>query len=562
MKISTFIWSLILPFCLLAQEKAAEGNVKEARMKAEMALIDGQKHFILENYVKALEMFQTARDIIPDDPAIHFKIAEVLYQEKEHNKAIVSANKALELDPTNKFYYVLAADIEIARGDVGSAQRLYEDLIKMPGNEDYLGELALVYEYQGKYKKSLETLGLLRDHFGTNEAIVLEFQKIYGFMKTPEKAVDEWKRLTEEYPYEDDYLVKYINQLIIFDRMDEAKNQLKEILNSDPENPQANLMLAEIFKNEGNSSDAIRLAEQSLLSPSVEVKLKAKILTDILNSGNADDHEGLASLTQRVAEIHPDDFIAQALAGDILFQLGNKRGSIVYYVKATSIEPENFSIWQNVLSMEAELGMWSELTKHSEQAMEYFPNQGAIYHFAGTGHLRQGQFQKAAQYLEMGKKYALNDQLMSAFEAQLGDAYKALKNYSKSDMAFENAIQLNPKNDHALNNYCYSLALRKVNLDRALTLSNELIRISPGNPNYLDTHGMVLFSNGNFKDARKALEKASENSRNPNILEHYGDVLFKLGQENDALIAWERSVEMGNKTELIYKKIADRKYYE
>ena len=562
MRIIIIIWSFVFTLTAFGQKEDENQNNKEARMKAEMALIDGQKYLILENYAKALEMFQTAEEIVTDDPAVHFKIAEVLFQSNYPDKAISSARRAIDLDPSNKFYYVLAADIEKARGDLGASQKLYEELLALGGNEGYLSELALLYEYQGKYKKAIETLEKLKGHFGTNEAIVREFQKIYDLIGTPEKALSEWEELARDNPSEDQYLFGYINQLMSLEKSEAAKTYLKEFLNNDPENAQAKLLMAEILKNEGNSSDAILLAEASLLSPSVDFSLKAQILSDLLGSSESGSSDQLANLTKKVAQIHSDDYVAQALTGDILFQLGKRKESINYYLAATAIKADNFSVWQNILSLEAEFQMWAPLTEHAEKAIEYFPNQGAIYHFAGTGHLRLANYQRATQYFEMGKRFAINDVLKSAFEAQLGDAYKGMKSYAKSDQAFENAIKLNPKNDHALNNYSYSLALRKTKLERALSLSSDLVELQPNNANYLDTRGTVLFAAGEFKEAKKVLARAVEDTQNPNILEHYGDVLFKLGQEKDALSAWEKSLELGNQSQLIQKKIADRKYYE
>ena len=46
------------------------------------------------------------------------------------------------------------------------------------------------------------------------------------------------------------------------------------------------------------------------------------------------------------------------------------------------------------------------------------------------------------------------------------------------------------------------------------------------------------------------------------ILEHYGDILFKLNDSNKAVEYWQKAKTAGGATELIDKKIADRKLYE
>ncbi|MEQ9229954.1 MAG: hypothetical protein RIF46_04675, partial [Cyclobacteriaceae bacterium] len=76
MKYLLTILSFVFVFEAMSQRKGdPEPLNEEARMKAEMALIDGERHLILENYAKALELFETAKDINPEDGAIHVKIA-------------------------------------------------------------------------------------------------------------------------------------------------------------------------------------------------------------------------------------------------------------------------------------------------------------------------------------------------------------------------------------------------------------------------------------------------------------------------------------------------------
>ena len=534
----------------------------EALMKAETAFIEGQRHLILENYAKALEMFRTAEEINPYTGAISFKIAEILYKNKDYDKAIGAAEKAIKFDPTNRFYHVLAADIETARSDLSSAQKHYENLIKLPKTKDYLDDLALLYEYQGKYKKALETFKKIQDHFGTNKALVNEIQKIHVMMGEPELGLVEWERLVDENPDDTEYIYTLADQYLVAGHTDKAEDYLRKILTLNPTDGRAGLMMAEILKNSGKMTEALQAARPSLLSTDVDFSFKGGILTDLLKTNSEESSEELKQLVKDMVALHENEYTAQAFAGDVLFQLGAKEESIEYYLRAIRISPSNFSVWQNILSMEAEFSKWDSLIVHSEKAIEYFPNQGVLYYFGGTGYLQKKNFNRAAGLLEIGKRYALDKGLLSVFEGQLGDVYHGSKNKIKSDQAYAAALHANPENIHVLNNYSYYLALDKRDLEKALIMSSKLVKLIPDNPNYLDTHGWVLFSKGNFKEAKKHLQKAAASGDNANILEHYGDVLIKLGQTDQALEQWKKAVSLGTKSELIYKKIADKKYYE
>ncbi|MCP4459846.1 MAG: tetratricopeptide repeat protein [Cytophagales bacterium] len=535
---------------------------EEASMKAEMALIDGEKHLLLENYAKALEMFHVARDINPDNAAIHFKIAEVLFKNKAFNDAVMPAEKAIDLDPKNKFYYLLAADIHTARSDLQSAQKLYEALVKQPNTEDYYVDLALIYEYQGKDTKALEMLAKAQDHFGTNEAMVLEKQKIFLKNGNYEALVPEWERLINEYPGEDNYIFSLVDILENQGNVEEAKGLLKSLVSKDQSNNRANLMLAEIMINQGRLHEAMEFARTPLLSSNLTFDFKGGILNDFMRLTQPENHEYLKTLAQDVAAIHPDDYTAQAFAGDVLYQLNDRPAARDFYVKAIRISPDNYPVWQNILSIESELNLMDSLIVHSEEALEYFPNQAAIYYLGGSGYLQKKEYEKATQLLESGKRYAVDQQLLSIFNGQLGDAYNGMQKHNKSDAAYEASLSADNTNEHVLNNYSYFLTLRKVNLDKALEMSTKLIQLQPEVATYLDTHGWVLFTQGKYKEAKKHLQKAAGLGDDGTVYEHYGDVLYKLGDQDGALEQWEKAAASDDASDLIHKKIADKKFYE
>ena len=138
-----------------------------------------------------------------------------------------------------------------------------------------------------------------------------------------------------------------------------------------------------------------------------------------------------------------------------------------------------------------------------------------------------------------------------------------MEEYDKSSKAYEAVLQGDPTNDYVLNNYSYFLALRQERLDYAQQLSTRLLELDPNNANYLDTHGWVLFESGEYKQARKYIEKAIEaGAKSGEVVEHYGDVLFKLGEVDEAVKQWQKAKGMDDTSEILDKKIADRTWYE
>jgi tetratricopeptide (TPR) repeat protein len=193
-----------------------------------------------------------------------------------------------------------------------------------------------------------------------------------------------------------------------------------------------------------------------------------------------------------------------------------------------------------------------------------FPNQYLLYYYNGLANIKKRQYQQAIEVLEQAKKLAgSNAGVLSEISAQLGEAYNGLRQYDKSDKAFEDALLSNPDNNSVLNNYSYFLALRKENLEKAEKMSANLIKNNPENPTFLDTHAWVLFTRGKFKDARKIIERAiSTGKASATHFEHYGDILFKLGDVDGAVAQWERARGMNANNEVLNRKISNRKIYE
>ena len=89
-----------------------------------------------------------------------------------------------------------------------------------------------------------------------------------------------------------------------------------------------------------------------------------------------------------------------------------------------------------------------------------------------------------------------------------------------------------------------------------------MIQKSPDEPAYLDTFGWVLYQLKDYANAKKYIEKALVKSKDATIVEHYGDVLFQLGEKDNAFAQWEKAKKGEGYSDLLDKKISDKKLYE
>lgn len=573
-KYSPFI--ILLLFCLLgfSGDLMAQRNKKNKSLpttpladpdKSTYYFLEGEKYFILEDYAKAYVLFQKAAEYDPANSAARFKLAGILIQNGELDKALVYAQEALKQDPQNKFYYLINAEVYTKQGNFTAAADIYKAMMANVEDTDiYLYDLAALYLYQKDLRSALEIYDETENKFGLSPEIVFQKQKIYLKLNELDKAIEEGEKLIAAHPGEKDFVLQLVEVLLANNRFDQAEKHLNNLLEIDAGDAHARLLLAEVYNQKGNEVAANENLLLAFSSPEIDLTPKLQLMTGYISQLTSDqEKEFAAKLAKSIREAHPDEANAYAISGDLYFYLDDKQKAIDYYLKSLDIEKDNFSIWQNVLDLELRLNQLDSVVLHANQALELFPNQAALYYFSGSANLINKQYKDAVEALEQGKMVSAgNNQLLIIFHAQLGDAYNGLKQYERSDAAYEAALKLDPQNSHVLNNYAYFLSLRKENLDKAIKMSSHLVEVHPDEPTYLDTHAWVLYTMGEYKEARKFLERAIVNTESGVIIEHYGDVLFQLGHTEEAVTQWKRAKGMDDTSDMIDKKIADRKLYE
>jgi len=378
-------------------------------------------------------------------------------------------------------------------------------------------------------------------------------------------VIIEGEKLINAYPGEPQYVANLASKLMANDLYDKALLLLENKLESFPDNPILLNQLAEVYRKSGRIEEAKEITKLIFDDPKYSLQRKMQIVASYFGKElSAEDKDYVISLCEKIIEYHPDDPDAYAIFGDLYQNFGIPEEAKNKYLKSLVLNPANLRAWQNILDYELRNNEFDSVIVHAEKAVTYFPNQALLYFYGGTAFLSKNEYKKSVQFLEQGKKMSsTNLQLLSVFNGQLGDAYNGLEEHEKSDKAYEEALDFDPNNDHVLNNYSYFLSLRKDKLDLAEKMASKLIENNPDNPTYLDTYAWVLYQYDKIEEAKKYIEIAIiQEEVSGTIFEHYGDILFKLGNIDEAVIQWEKAKELNDTTDLIDKKIADRKLYE
>jgi tetratricopeptide (TPR) repeat protein len=545
--------------------------------EAEFYFTEGEKFFILEDYAKALSYYERTLEITPNNATVHYKIAEVLTQSNQADdlqKASVSIDNALKFEKKNKYFYLLAANINTSLTRFDKAAQIYETMLtEVKGTDEYLYDLAAVYQYGNRMDDAIKTYQRAESILGINEISSLQKQRLFLEQGKIKEAMTEGEKLIQAFP-NDERIVMAVTELLSQRGLrTEAIKYLEKYISENPDAGNSKMLLAGMYRDNNQDSQAKPLLLD--LFGNKDVELNSKLL--ILGAYNAElnqnksksikdpEKEAFAeTLFQRLQAEYPDDANVHIVGGDLFLSVGKNREAQKEYLKAVQTGDVNFEVWENLLYIENQLEQYDQLIRHSDQALELFPNHGMLYFFNGFGNLRKRNYAEAIHAFEQAKRLsAANQPLINELNGLLGEAYHGARQYDKSDKAFEEALAANPNNANVLNNHSYYLAVRKADLDKAEKMAAQLIKNFPDNPAYLDTYAWVLYVKGKFKDARKIIERAIATGKaTATHFEHYGDILYKNGDIEAAVVQWEKAKGLNANSEILNKKIANRKMYE
>lgn len=557
------------------RKNSQESKPNEIRLReAEFFFSEAEKYFILEDYAKALLYFQRVSELNPTNATVHYKIAEVLAKgtkEEDIQKAAQSIELALKYEKKNKYFYLLASNIYANLGQFEKATAALETMMKeVKGTEDYLFELAALYLYDKKEDEALKVYNRAEDIMGVNEVSSQQKQRIYLDKGKIPEALAEGEKLLQAYPDEERYVLGFAETLSMNGQRSKAIQYLENFIKDHPEAGNAKMVLAGLYKDDGQEEKSRSYVLEVFDDPQVNVSSKVLMMgtyNAMLSQNQSkkiNDPEletFVVNLFKKLETNYSTDPNVHLVGGDLYMTLEKDEDAKREYLKAVRSGSASFEAWQNLLYLETQSNQIDSLIAHSEEALEMFPNQAMVHYFNGYGHLRKKQFREASYSLEQAKKLSTsNPAFVSELNGMLGDCYNATKEYAKSDQAYEEALAFNPNNDIVLNNYSYYLALRKENLEKAEKMAAQLVKNFPENPSYLDTYAWVLFERGKYKEAKKTIEKAIQSGQGTAThFEHYGDILFQLGDIDNAVKQWQKAKQKDGDNASLDKKITNRK---
>lgn len=489
---------------------------------------------MLENTDKAIMLYEQCKELRPKNASTYYELSRLYALKRNAGLAYKNAERAYEINPSNKWYLLQRAIVLKATSQNKKAIEAYEDLIKLDKkNLSALYELAQLYQVSEMPKKAAETLSRIETISGKNPQ--LSYQKYMLLMDAGEET--------------------------------DALKEISSLLKQSPENGMGNLAMAQYYEKKGEEEKVFDKMVFVFEDAGIRTDTKLNILMDYItkSKGDTKKQKETEKLIATMKRVNPKDVESYVAAGDYYLSKKETKKANENYEQALEFSTNSYPIYMQLLENEFNAKNYSKVIEYATNAIELYPTQPVLFLYKGMGYKERKDFVNAVSSFKMGAGILVDDEKLEfEFYSKLGETYNDQKDYLNSDKYFEKALNVNGLEPFMLNNYSYYLSLRKDKLEKAAELSKKSNNIYPKNASFNDTYGWILFQQEKFEEAEIWLKKSIENGGNLSgtVLEHYGDVMIQLNKESEALKYWNLAKEAGDFSDKLTDKIKDKKYYE
>ncbi|HLZ43702.1 MAG TPA: tetratricopeptide repeat protein [Candidatus Sulfotelmatobacter sp.] len=517
-----------------------------------------------DNILKlAIDQYEQIVKLDPDSVDDHLLLGRLYRLNNDLSKAEVELKTAIKIDPTSEEAVTTLAMLYTDEGDTSHALKVLSSIPDSARSAKLYSALGAAYEQRKDYKSAIDAY---------QHAIVLDRDNL-----------DAIRGLAEN--------------LLNNGQLDKALEQYKVIADSNPEDAQTYVRMAEIYRRQGKYDLALENLKRAdtLVPDTMDVPYSMaavyqaqgrydeaiKLLQDLLKKTEKSE-----TGTSQADRNNRSIFIERL--GMIYREQENYPAAVDTFRKMLTLGDENARQgYQEIIDTYREAKQWPQATAAAKEAVQKMPGDRDLRMVLDSQLADMGQQDQAIAdvrsmlkggaedrdiYVRLGIIYTRakrwNDALDALAKAEQlstknddkayvyflrGDLYQRQKMFDQAETQFQKVLSMTPPTDPqaaaTLNYLGYMNADRGVKLDESLNYIKQALAFEPNNPAYLDSLGWAYFKLGKYDLAEDNLNKAASHmGSDPTVQEHLGDLYQKTGRLKLAAAHWDRAVQEWNKT--------------
>ena len=500
----------------------------------EKVFFEADKQRLLNNFQKSTELYVKALEIHPKSHACMYQLAKLYYKADKYVEALYWAEQSVSTSPHfNHWYSGQLAQFYNKFGKYEKSANVFVQMIEnKPDVKKNYTEAASQYFNAKQYDKSIEALEKMQARFGVEVESATRLEYIYTALNKPDKAIEVLQKLVNKYPDNIQYKGFLAETLMKAGRRTEAIKLLEQVVEAEPNSGKAYFALYSVYAEAGEDEKALGYLESAYKQDDVSLEQKLQVMNPYFAQlpGNPKVKKVMLNLSDILLQDYSTQVEPYMFRADIHGTLGEFTAARKYIRLAIAQDNSNYKLWSKLINLNVRLEDDKQQIIDTEEALKLFPSMSEIYIAKGYAHLEEKQFQEAIDIAEEGMDIAIDASSKVELLQCLASGYSALKNTAKSDKAYEQILKIDPNHTLALNNYAFSLANRKIQLDKAESMIDKALLLEKGNPFYLDTKAWILFAKKEYKEALRILDMCMEiDPKNPEYYIHAKTIFETIG---------------------------------
>jgi len=507
--------------------------------------------------------------------------------------AIEQYQEIIKIEPDNVDDHLLLGRLYRLNNDLRKAESEFKTAVKLqPDSEEAVTTLAYLYNEEGDSARAAEALSAVPDA-ARSAKLYSALGYTYEQRKEYKQAIAAYRKAIELDRDNLDAIRGLAQNLLNDGQTDAALEQYKIIADSNPEDAQTYLRMAEIYRRNGKfdlALDNLKKAE-SMAQDVMEVPYNIAAVYQA--EGRYDEAveilQGLVKKTDKAdnnysqSEKNNRSIFLERL-GTVYRDNNNEQAALDTFRKMLPLGDDNAERgYQQIIDTYREAKQWQKATDAAKEATQKLPNdRGLKMVYAaqladmgqpdaglqlvkslldGTAQDREvyinlaqmngrlKRWPEAEAALDKAAQLSTKDEDKEYVDFLRGSTYERQKKYDQAEDVFRKVLATDPQNAAVLNYLGYMLADRGAKLDEALIMIKKAVELEPANGAYLDSLGWAYFRLGKYELAEDNLMKASQHmGMDPTVQDHLGDLYQKTGRLKLAAAHWERALDEWNKT--------------
>lgn len=387
----------------------------------------------IENYDRAIISLQKCLDKEANNPVIYHELGKNYLALKQYAEAQNAFQKAVDLNPTERWYWNGLYDVFYETKDYNNAIRIVTKLIEF--KKDFQDDLVSLYMYTNQKDKALALLNEMEQT--TNLSQTMEFYKLQ-LERSPEvnkPQKDDLEAAIKKNPLVEQNYIDLIYQYSESNNEEKAFEVAKQLAENIPNSDWAHVSLVKFYLNKNDGQNATTSMFKVLESTKIDNKIKHRVFNEYLifasnNPENSSNLEKAITILDEDRTVNVSKEVAKYfLKKDRLDE------AILYFEKSIKNQPEDFESFEFLMQLLVQKKQYEKVDNYANHQLELYPTQASLYYYSGVALLNLNKTKEAISKLEEGADFVVeNPTLEKEFYTQLAKAYEKLGDVKKKEM--------------------------------------------------------------------------------------------------------------------------------